>query len=256
LINTDLIVEASTDRGYISYYKNDIAFVRNLEINGTIFETDLVTEYLSNIIKESLVVVDGGAHAGSHIILYKSINPDITIHAFEPQSRMFELLSHNINRNSFKNVFLYNLALANKDSAVEMGTSVVDIFYENNQEHTAVYADISYGDENTFNLGGLGFGVGGEEVKTTTIDKLSLERCDFIKLDLEGSEPLALLGATSTIKKFSPIILFEHNYHQLSEDLYKHFNVEKTTSFEILNTLGYAIEPIGTDNYLAYPIML
>lgn len=261
MIDNNLIVEATTSSGYISYYKNDAAFVGCLEVGGQIFETDLVVKYLDGIIKNSKVIVDGGAHAGSHTVLYKSINPEVTIHAFEPQSKMFDLLSHNVKQNNFNNVFLYNLALANKASITRMGTSVSDVYYDENHEpvrlengelHEAVYTNISYGDDNVFNLGGLGFGEDGEQVSTITIDSLNLHRCDFIKLDLEGAEPLALAGAMSTIQKFYPTILFEHNHHQLSDNIYEHFGASKKTSFEILFSLGYNIQPIGMDNHLAH----
>jgi FkbM family methyltransferase len=260
MIDKNLIVEAETSNGYIAYYKNDLAFVYSLNELGLIFETDLVMKHLAEIIKDSKVVIDGGAHAGSHTIIYKSINPEVVVHAFEPQSKMFDLLSHNVNQNNLSNVFLYDLALANKHSITRMGASVSDIVYDENLELVrsengdiceTTYTNISYGDDNAFNLGGLGFGTDGEEVETITIDSLNLDRCDFIKLDLEGAEPLALSGATETIKKFHPAIIFEHNHHQLSDELYKHFGVLRATSFEILLSLGYTITPVGTDNYLA-----
>lgn len=263
MIDRNLIVEASTDKGYISYYKNDTAFVGHLEVMGGIFEIDLVMEYLLDIVKSSEVIIDGGAHAGSHTILYKSINPNAIIHAFEPQSKMFDLLSHNVKENNFSNVFLHNAALANRPHTVRMGTSVSDVCYDDNHEYVilengelnqTVYTNISYGDDNLFNLGGLGFGEDGEEVQAVTIDGLNLDRCDFIKLDLEGAEPLALSGAIETIKKFHPTILFEHNHHQLSDEMYKHFGASKKTSFEILFLLEYRIDPIGIDNYLAHHV--
>ena len=51
----------------------------------------------------------------------------------------------------------------------------------------------------------------GSEVKGTAIDTLKLERCDLIKLDLEGAEPLAILGAIDTITKFRPFLVIEFN---------------------------------------------
>jgi FkbM family methyltransferase len=260
MIDKNLIIEAKTKNGYISYYKNDIAFVNYLHKEDAIFETDLVMEHLLGIIKKSQVIVDGGAHAGSHTILYKSINPEAEVHAFEPQLKMFELLSYNIEQNNFNTVFLYNLALANKEFSTSLTTSVSDIHLNKNQEHArlengelhkTVYDSISYGGESAFNLGGIGFGKGGEQISTVTIDSLNLQNCNFIKLDLEGAEPLALSGAIETIKKFYPAILFEHNYQQLSDELYQDFGASKKTSFEILFSLGYTISPVGIDNYLA-----
>lgn len=260
-MDKNLIIEAETKNGYIAYYKNDGAFVNSLK-NNVIFETDLVMQNIQDIVLNAKIVIDGGAHAGSHTILYKKINPDLTIHSFEPQSRMFDLLSHNVMKNKLDKVFLYNLALANKATKVNMATSVTDLYYDENREYVkkengeyleAVFTNISYGDENPFNLGGLGFGDGGEEVSTTTIDSLELAGCDFIKLDIEGAEILALYGAVDTINRYRPKILFEYNHHQLSDRYFNMFALNKETPFEFLEKLGYQIKEIEADNYLASP---
>lgn len=46
-------------------------------------------------------------------------------------------------------------------------------------------------------------------IGTVTIDELNLEACDLIVLDIEGMEPLALLGGTETIGKFKPVLMVE-----------------------------------------------
>ena len=56
-----------------------------------------------------------------------------------------------------------------------------------------------------------------EKVPLTTIDKLvadlKLERVDYIKLDIEGSEPKALAGARETLAKYKPRISIS-SYHE------------------------------------------
>ena len=42
-----------------------------------------------------------------------------------------------------------------------------------------------------------------------TIDSFCVDNCDFIQLDIEGYEHLALLGAEKTIKKTYPVITLE-----------------------------------------------
>jgi FkbM family methyltransferase len=49
----------------------------------------------------------------------------------------------------------------------------------------------------------------GNDVKVITIDSFGVNDCDFIQLDIEGSEHQALLGAEQTIKKSYPIITLE-----------------------------------------------
>jgi FkbM family methyltransferase len=54
--------------------------------------------------------------------------------------------------------------------------------------------------------------VGPVSVRLTTVDKivsaLHLERVDFIKADIEGAEPHALIGAEETIRRFGPRMAF------------------------------------------------
>jgi FkbM family methyltransferase len=49
----------------------------------------------------------------------------------------------------------------------------------------------------------------GNDVRVLTIDSLCVDNCDFIQLDIEGYEHLALLGAERTIKKTYPVITLE-----------------------------------------------
>ena len=191
----------TNDFGVISYYRNDRYFIEALA-DGKFFDQDLVTEHLREIIAKSEVVVDAGAHAGSHSILYKSINPDLEIHAFEPQVKLFELLKKNVARNNLSNVYLYNQALANLSAVVRLSDVVVD----KDQSY-----EITYGTQSETNLGGVTLGHNGELVQTSTIDDLRLTTCDFIKLDLEGAESLAIIGAEETINEFKPVIVFEYN---------------------------------------------
>ena len=97
----------------------------------------------------------------------------------------------------------------------------------------------------------------GENIETITIDSLDLDGCDFIKIDVEGFEPLVLLGAEETIRKYKPVILFEKNFKKVSDEVLAEFGVtpEQNNSFDLLNKFGYSnIQLIGDEiNYLAVP---
>jgi|688.fasta_scaffold06958_10 FkbM family methyltransferase len=62
---------------------------------------------------------------------------------------------------------------------------------------------------------GEGIDIGGVHVSgvgftpTIVIDKLNLQACDLIQLDIEGYELNALLGAVETIKKYKPVLCIE-----------------------------------------------
>lgn len=47
------------------------------------------------------------------------------------------------------------------------------------------------------------------ETEATTIDRLKLDACGLIKLDIEGAEGFALLGAARTIRRFKPVLIVE-----------------------------------------------
>lgn len=52
--------------------------------------------------------------------------------------------------------------------------------------------------------------VAGDDVEVITLDSLNLAP-DFIKLDVEGMEWHALLGAEQTIRKHRPVVMLEEN---------------------------------------------
>lgn len=67
-------------------------------------------------------------------------------------------------------------------------------------------------------------GASSQVVQTTTIDAVvkeqNLERVDFIKMDIEGSEPSALLGALETLRRFRPklgISIYHSDWHDFIE---------------------------------------
>lgn len=50
---------------------------------------------------------------------------------------------------------------------------------------------------------------GSGTIQQIVLDDLELKACDFLCLDIEGMEPLAIKGAQKTIDRFRPVILVE-----------------------------------------------
>ena len=74
----------------------------------------------------------------------------------------------------------------------------------------------------------------------TFTQKHSLARIDFIKLDVQGAEPLFWLGGEKTISKHKPIVVTEIS----GEDL----NAGGRTVSDFINLIeasGYRVEPLG-----------
>ena len=75
-------------------------------------------------------------------------------------------------------------------------------------------------------------------VSATTIDNLlknETDRCGLIKLDLEGGDFMALLGAITTLRQDRPLVVFENSNR--APDIYG-YDIEQVESF--LRTVGYA----------------
>lgn len=224
----------SNQYGQIDYYKNDEEMLKQVEQN-IFFEQHYVEQWLSPYISKAKVILDIGAHCGSHTIMYKSINPDCTVYAFEPQSMLHRLLESNVSMNSLSNVFCFNKAVGERNAIVEMNPYSTD--GSNN------YSGIEYGTDNVYNLAGVQVGSGGEEVEMIAIDDLNLEACDLIKIDVEGYEPHVIEGAIKTIRKFRPAISYESNS--------KVSGKSTISSLERLTRIGYVSMNVWGDNWIA-----
>jgi FkbM family methyltransferase len=75
----------------------------------------------------------------------------------------------------------------------------------------------------------------GSEVRVLTIDSFGVDTCDFIQLDVEGYEHLALLGAERTIKKTHPVITLE------LKGLGSRYGYSDEDTISLLDSWGYEI---------------
>ncbi len=154
------------------------------------FETKIVKKY----VKKGMTVVDAGANIGYYtLLLSRLVGPKGLVHAFEPGKENFELLKKNVELNKYKNTKLNRAALSNKEGAIKLYLSET-----NPQDHRIVK------DKETRKF---------EKVSAVTLDKYfgKKNNVDFIKMDIQGAEILALEGAKkilSSSKKLKMILEF------------------------------------------------
>ncbi len=160
-----------------------------------IHERDLVG--LCNLIDPGSVVVDVGAHIGLwSLVLSHVVQSTGAVVACEPSQRAFAILSQNISLNHLTNIRPLRLALSHKKGVARL------------------YQDIDFSRHSLGNNPARKH-LGSEEVRTDTLDSVmlrsGLHRLDLIKIDVEGAEELVLRGATESLRRFRPLVLFEIN---------------------------------------------
>jgi FkbM family methyltransferase len=155
----------------------------------------LVARFLSGRIHPGSVFVDVGANVGCFTLRSsRRAGPEGRVLAVEASPRVFPYLAHNLMINGCRNVYPVQAA------AHEHDRRLVD-FYEAPSEK--------------FGMGSLApqFHAGPATVVTRTLDSLvqeyRLPRVDVMKLDVEGFEGAALLGAASVLREFRPPVVFE-----------------------------------------------
>ena len=173
------------------YYPDEIQeAVINAIKAGRLWEKKLINRYVK-MIKEGDTVLDIGSYLGTHAICFSQLVGDTgLVHCFEPQTDIYALLEKTIKENDINNVKLYNKAVY---------SSVGTIEFSNTNNGKASISHIRPRLPSPIK----------KMVDTVTVDMLKLNRCDFIKMDIEMGEWHALAGAEETINKFKPIIFLE-----------------------------------------------
>ena len=188
-----------TRHGYLMFNPNDRFIGRSIDIYGEFseLETDLFQQFL----KSGNVVVEAGANIGSFTLpLSKLVGNTGAVYAFEPQRLVFQQLCANMALNDVANVSCHHAALG-----AESGTIQVP--------------QLDQRSENNFGGLELGYNSTGETVSLQTVDGLRLNRCDLLKIDVEGMELPVLQGAQETIRRHQPILYVENDREDKSPDL-------------------------------------
>lgn len=137
------------------------------------------------------VAIDGGAHVGTWSRLMAERFDRVI--AAEPSADTFEALQHNMQMLGRHNVETRQVALGSAPSRVGMALDEKGTLLANTGARF------------------VRIGLPGEPALTpmVTIDGWELPSLGFVKLDIEGSEYMALMGARATLIRCRPVVLFE-----------------------------------------------
>lgn len=167
------------------------------------------------------VVFDVGANIGAYSTLLSAMCPDARIFAFEPSPDTAAVLRLNLRSSYAKNVTVESAALAD----IEGYSDFVNRSRESATNHLTRQAE-------------PGATI---RVATTTLDSYTaangISRIDFIKIDVEGAEPLVLRGASRLMQEgrigIGMIEICPKNLSRLSFSLTDLFSAARRNHYRI-----------------------
>ena len=188
---------------------------------GTLFylfkEIFLNNEYYFKSNNPELKIIDCGANIGMSILYFKSIYPDCSIIAFEPNPFAFSLLKKNVEQNNLQGVTLYNTGLSDDNK-------VVEFFLPKNKGSLTGSLNRDRGGSNTI------------KIKTEKLsDYLKLDMFDLVKMDVEGGEMIVLndLRNSKVIKNSRRYIIeYHHKMDRAKSNLSKFILPFENNDFE------------------------
>ena len=218
-------------------YKISSGHYIHLEINEfdtrsapfTILAEGTYEGFLENLIlklaKSANVFLDIGANAGLYSVSAALSHPKLSVHAFEPNPRVAEVLKRNAIRNSVDSqVKIHTIGLSDNSGVSKFyvpsftgtgGGSLMDLHPEEDK-----LEEIS--------------------VQLETVDSLLLTGVDLIKIDVEGNEYSTILGGLSLIKSQTPTLVIE-----LLRKWMKPFGKHPQDVLKLLEPLGYSCFAVG-----------
>jgi len=148
------------------------------------FETRLVRD----LVKRGDVVLDIGAHIGYYTLMFaKLVGEEGRVFAFEPDPGNFALLQKNVEENAYRNVVLVPKAVSDKTGNIRLylcDRRVVRTIYDTHGSR------------------------GWIEIESVRLDDYFAQYkggIDFIKMDVEGAEGLAIRGMALLLQKHKDI---------------------------------------------------
>ncbi len=203
--------------GCIRFFTNDTVIGSSLRLYGEWAENEL--RFFNKFIQPGATVLDIGAFIGTHALAFSEmVGAEGKVVSIEAQPQSFRLLQENISANNRTNVRIVNAVVDGHSGEIHLSQMKL-------AEHVNFGGLTAYDEDLQESSGG-----DNAALKIITIDSMALDRCDFIKLEVEGAEASVLQGGRATIKRFRPVIYVECTCFEAG-----------ARSLSILMSLGYCV---------------
>lgn len=175
-------MQLSNEMGGLSFYcdlgdniAREVCFMGHYEPQDTAL--------VRSLLRPAMTFVDVGANWGYYTLLAAHlVGARGRVISFEPDPRLFPILQENVRRNELTNATALQVAAAN-----EAGTLTLAGFDEHSERRgLSKLVEVEDEDGNFFRV----------QAKTvdSVLDKFGVDAVDFLKMDIEGAEELALQG--------------------------------------------------------------
>lgn len=195
--------------GVMVWPRHDVYIGRSLDLYGEYGEGEVAL--FRQLVRQGDTVIEAGANIGALTLpLARMLGPTGRIFAIEPQRLVHQVLCANLAINAIENVFALRAAAGATSGVVRVPA-------------------LSY--RAHANFGGIAVGRSGDEhCQVAPLDALHLDRCQFIKIDVEGAEADVLRGAAATLSTHRPVLYVENDRRERSASL-----------IALLQQLGYRL---------------
>jgi FkbM family methyltransferase len=207
---------AQTKHGQMVVLANDLYISRSLIEYGEWTETEF--DLMAQVLQPGDHVIDVGANIGSLTVAFaKRIGPSGIVYAFEPQPRIFQVLSTNCVLNNAVNARLFNAACGPDDGMLE----IIEMAYDTPLNYGAVKLDELASAAASANITNPGQALSRNVPILKLDDVYQHKTLKLMKIDVEGMETQVLAGASRIIKELRPAMYIENEFADKSPELVK-----------------------------------
>jgi FkbM family methyltransferase len=211
-------VEVLVKREYFEYVVRFFFFAsikvaskaKNKGIENTILRNSIKLIEDIKTKEGDVVILDIEANFGYLSLVWaNTISKNGKVIAFEPNLNVYRSFGKSIGRNNLRpKIQLNNLAVGNENGTIElfMESTTSNTIHSNSKSQKSTIVPIVSID--------------------SFMENQKIEKCDLIKIDVDGIELNILMGAKKFLKKFNPIFIVETNGDTRIIDFFEKSNYE------------------------------